>query len=350
MSLCRLLLVAALLAPWSSGSAAAASARGQAPAGAGDVLVWPRPPASPAVRYARSVASPADWGITVSLFGRLLDAISGKPQDRFVRPTGVAERDGVLYVADPGAAALWIVDAKQNRLQKVERVGDVTLVSPVAVALGTEGSVFVADSMLKQVYSIDRDGKLLGVAAAQGLERPAGLAFDPVTDRLYVADSVAHRIAVYGPGGEQIRTIGERGTADGAFNGPAYLARGRHGEVLVTDAYNFRIEAFDRDGRFLWKAGRAGDGSGDFAAPKGIATDSDGHVYVVDALFDVVQVFDASGNLLYAFGDHGVNPGQFWLPGGIFISPQDDIYVADAYNRRIQVFRRVPGHEEGAAK
>ncbi len=337
----RILYLAATLLTLSAASLAAPS--DQAPESQ-------RVPSEAPVRYVRNVASPANWGVTSSFFGRVLDTLTGKQQDRFVRPTGVAERDGVLYVADPGAAALWIVDAPQNRVLKVDRVGDTALVSPVAIALGPEGTVFVADSMLKQVFSLDRTGKLLGVAAAQGLERPAGVAFDAESRSLYVADSVAHRVSVFGPGGVRLRTIGERGTADGAFNGPAYLAVYGNGTLLVTDAYNFRIEAFDRDGRFLWKAGRAGDGSGDFAAPKGLASDREGHVYVVDALFDAIQVFDDRGTLLFAFGGHGAGEGQFWLPSGIFISARDDIYVADSYNRRIQIFHRTSDTENSSAK
>jgi len=310
-------------------------------------LVWPRPPAEPAVRYTRAIASPADWGVERGIFGRIVDALTGKDDERFARPTGVAARDGVLYVADPGAPALWIVDATNKRLVKVTTVGDATLASPVAVALGTGGSVFVADSVLKQVFELDRAGSRIRSISA-GLSRPAGLAFDAENRRLYVADPVAQRIAVYGPDGALVRTIGGPGAGDGEFNGPTHLALDRNGVLLVTDALNFRVQAFDRDGRFLWKMGRHGDGSGDFAAPKGVASDAAGHVYVVDALFDVVQVFDRSGALLVAFGERGTRDGQFWLPGGIFISPEDDIYVADSYNRRIQVFRRATGNNEAA--
>ena len=313
-------------------------------------LVWPPPPAQPAVRYVRNVAAPSDWGINNSFFGRMLDALTGKPDDRFVRPTGVAERDGVLYVADPGVPALWIIDAQQNQVRKVSSVADATLLSPVAVAPGPDGSVFVADSSLKKVFALDRNGNLLRVAAAQGLERPVGLAFDSANRNLYVADSVAHHIAVFGPNGTLVRTFGERGSGDGQFNGPAYLALDRRGTLLVTDALNFRVQAFDREGRFLWKMGRAGDGSGDFAAPKGVAADSEGHVYVVDALFESVQIFDAEGKLLMAFGEHGTREGQFWLPGGIFIGPQNEIYVADAYNRRIQMFRSEQPAGTGVAR
>jgi DNA-binding beta-propeller fold protein YncE len=308
--------------------------------------VWPPPPAQPAIRFVRAITGPADWGITFGFFGRISDAVSGRQEERFVRPTGVAERDGVLYVADPGAPALWIVDRPQNRVMRVDRVGNTPLASPVAVALGPDASVFVADTVLKKVFQLDREGNPLGPAAAESV-RPAGLAFDSKNRALYVADSSAHHVAVFGPGGTPIRTFGDGGSANGEFNGPTFLAWGPDGVLLVTDALNYRIQAFDRDGRFLWKLGRQGDGSGDFAAPKGVATDSAGHLYVVDALFDTVQVFESGGSLLLAFGERGTGDGQFWLPAGIFINAKDEIYVADAYNHRIQEFRSVanPGGE-----
>jgi len=311
---------------------------------------WPPPPAAPAVRWVRAVASPADWGVSSGFFGRIYDAIAGKEEDRFVRPTGVAEREGVLYVADPGVPALWIIDARQNGLVKVNSAGNTPLASPVAVALGPEGSVFVADSVLKEVFQFDQAGKLIAVAASAGLSRPAGLAFDEERRNLYVADSAAHQVTIYGPGGAVVRTFGANGDRDGEFNRPTHLALDRNGTLLVTDALNYRVQAFDRDGRFLWKIGHQGDGSGDFAAPKGVAGDSKGHVYVVDALFDAVQVFDRQGQLLLGFGAHGQRDGEFWLPGGLFITADDEICVADSYNRRIQVFRLVPNRGQEAGK
>jgi len=302
------------------------------------LLAWPRPPAEARIRYVRSVAGPNEWGIVKSILRRMRDALVGRGEEHFIRPTGVAERDGVLYVADPGAAALWILDRVQNELTKVGEVRQEALGSPVSVAVRPDGAVFLADTLLKKVFLLDRAGKLIGIAAEEGLARPAGLAYDAATQRLYVLDSANHRIAVYGPGGALLRTWGQRGIQDGEFNHPTHLALDRTGALLVTDALNFRVQAFDREGRFLWKLGRLGDGSGDFAAPKGLAADSEGHVYVVDALFDAVQIFERNGTLLLAFGERGTRAGQFWLPGGLFITPQNQIYVADAYNQRIQVF------------
>ena len=311
--------------------------------------VWPQAPAQSRIRFVRSISGPGDLGITKSLFRRVVDAIMGRGDEQFVRPTGVAELDGVLYVADPGSPALWILDSMHNRYAKIDEAGGMRLVSPVAVALRPDGAVFVADSALKKVLLLDPDGKLIRVAAEQELERPAALAFDAASERLYIADSARHRIAVYGADGALTGTWGRAGTNEGEFNFPTHLSLDRTGTLLTTDALNFRIQAFDRDGRFLWKFGRHGDGSGDLAAPKGVAADSAGHVYVVDTLFDGVQIFERDGAFLLAFGERGAEAGQFWLPGGLFINAQDRIFVADAYNRRVQLFTVVsgPGTESG---
>jgi DNA-binding beta-propeller fold protein YncE len=316
----------------------------RAPAPPGDLqgapaaaLVWPKPPAEPRIRYERSSSGPDEYGIKRSFLRRMLDTLVGRGEEHFVRPTGVAEHEGVLYVADPGARALWILDTVRDEFIKVNQVREEALGSPVAVAVRPDGAVFVADTLLKKVFLLDREGKLVRIAAEKGLVRPAGLAYDAATQRLYVVDSAAHQISAYGADGALIRTWGRGGHQDGEFNHPTHLALDGTGTLMVTDALNFRIQAFDQEGRFLWKLGRAGDGSGDFSAPKGLAADSEGHIYVVDALFDAVQIFERDGTLLLAFGERGTQAGQFWLPGGIFITPQDKIYVADAYNRRIHV-------------
>lgn len=303
-----------------------------------EARVWPAAPAAPRIRYVRSLSGPQDLGIEKPWYRRMAETLFGKTEEFLIRPTGVTERDGVLYVADPGAQALWLFNIPQQRFTKVTQIDKAALASPVAVAVRGDGAVFVADSWLKKVFLLDRDGKPIRTFIDNGLERPAALAYDAATDRLYVADSAAHRIAAYGPDGAPISAWGKRGGADGEFNYPTHLAFNGTGTLLVTDALNFRIQAFDREGKFLWKMGRQGDGSGNLAAPKGVAADSQGHLYIVDALFDAVQIFERNGSLLLAFGERGTERGQFWIPGGIFIGPHDRIYIADAYNQRVQIF------------
>lgn len=334
----------ALMLAGACGAPNAVSTHGEERSAPAVERVWPAPPARARIRFVRSFERPADLGIRKSLYQRVVDSLAGQRDEyRFERPTGVAEREGIVYVADPDAQAIWIVDAAHGHFTRVESAGELALVSPVAVCLGPEGTVFVADTGLKKVLILDREGHLVREAVPGGVERPAGVAFDPGTRRLYVADSALDRIFVYRADGASLGVWGGPGTGDGEFNHPTHVSVERDGTVLVTDALNFRIQAFDATGKLAWKFGRHGDGSGDLAAPKGVASDVGGHVYVVDALFDTVQIFDRDGALLLAFGDKGSGPGDFSLPGGLFVNDAGRIYVADGYNHRINVFDAAEG-------
>lgn len=305
---------------------------------ADESLVWPRPPDQPRIRYERSIGGPRDLGIGTGALARLKNAIFGSPEPRFRRPTGVAELDGMLYVADPDAHAVWIFDLERRHAVSVARAGSITLRTPVAVAATPGGGVYVADPQLQRVLFIDRDGRHGRVAAERGLVRPVAVAFDARRERLYVADADAGSVVAFDARGTRLFAIGAVGEQAGQFNHPTHLALDPDGQLFVTDALNFRVQMFDPEGRFLRAFGHHGDGSGDFASPKGVAADDAGRVYVVDALFGAVQLFDSLGALLFGFGEQGDRPGQFWLPSGIAINARGEVYVADSYNRRIQVF------------
>ncbi len=310
-------------------------------------VVWPKSPERPRIRFLKAVANPTDLGIQSSFWERLGELLMGKSEAWMIRPTGVAAQGDVLYVADPGAQALWILDGSGGRFKVIRGGGGQQLASPVAVALGRAGRIYVADSFLRKIFLFDQDGKLSRSVESASFLRPAGVAYDEVADRLYVADSAAHRIWILSGQGVLQGEIGGRGTKNGEFNYPTHVALDRAGDLYVTDALGFRLQIFARDGRFLGAFGRHGDASGDFAAPKGLGVDSEGHVYVVDALFDTVQIFDRSGQLLLTFGERGVAPGRFWLPSGLFIDERDWIYVADSYNQRIQIFQYLAGSSDG---
>lgn len=305
-------------------------------------LAWPAPPDQARIRFLRAVAGPADLGIRPSFLERLGELVMGRRETWMIRPTGVAVADGVLYVADPGAQALWILDGSGGRFLEIHEAAGERLISPVAVTLGRRGRIYLADSYLRRVFTFDPHGVSLGALKASSFLRPAGLAYDEAADRLYVADSAGHRIWVLSGDGATRGAIGERGTEPGKFNYPTHVAVDRAGTLYVTDSLGFRVQMFARDGGFLGAFGRHGDASGYLAAPKGLGVDSEGHIYVVDALFDAVQIFDRTGQFLLAFGQRGVAPGRFWLPGGLFIDAEDRIYVADSYNQRLQIFQYLP--------
>lgn len=311
-------------------------------------LAWPSPPQSARVRFVQAVSRAEDLGIRKPAWKRLIDAIAGSERaDHFIRPTGIAAAGALLYVADPGSGSLWVFDLNIRQGRRISKAGKEKLVSPVSVAANPAGGVYLADSYLAKVFYYDAKKRLTRTIAAPGMLRPAGVAYDGARDRLYVADSAAHRVWVFTGNGNSVASFGKRGTAEGEFNYPTHLALDKGGALYVTDALGFRVQAFSAEGSFVKAFGRHGDGSGDFASPKGIALDSAGHLYVADALFDRVQIFDGKDQLLLAFGQRGMGLGEFSLPNGICIDAKDRIYVADSYNHRIQLFDYVAGDVNG---
>jgi DNA-binding beta-propeller fold protein YncE len=304
-------------------------------------LVWPAPPAAARIAYVQSIAQPLDLGITPGFFQRLGNFLVGSEEVRLVRPMAVVTgADAAVYVADPGARAVFRFDTARQRAEVIRRADGLPLPSPVGLVRGPSGTIYVADSALRGIYVIkpkSREAQLLTLKA--DLQQPSGLAYDPLTGKLYVVDTGAHQIKIFGKNGELLASFGHRGAGDGEFNYPTLIWRDGQGKLYVSDALNFRIQMFDAAGKFLGKFGEHGDATGHQSRPKGVATDRDHHVYVVDALFHAIQVFDTAGVFLLNVGGQGHAPGEFWLPTGIYIDNGDNIYVADSHNQRIQVFR-----------
>jgi len=307
-------------------------------------MVWPGPPEPARIAYVKSFSRPEDLGIGKSLLERITELFAGRRDAHLIRPMAVVAEGGVIYVADPGARAVHRFDEGRGRYLQVRLAADKPLPSPIGLARGGGGKVYLTDSALAGVFVIGQDSETATAVPLQTrLIQPTGIAVDPDTGRLYVADTQAHQVYVFNADGTLRTTFGRRGEGDGEFNYPTLLWRDSKGRLYVTDSMNFRVQVFDSQGEFLAKFGKQGDGGGDMIRQKGVATDHDGHIYVVDALFHALQIFDGDGRLLLSVGGLGHGPGEFWLPTGLFIGEGDTVYIADSYNQRVQVLRYVGG-------
>jgi DNA-binding beta-propeller fold protein YncE len=305
-------------------------------------LQWPYHPNQAKVIYDESVSGlvrsqDTGWIVRSIVFG-------SETEDRnaFVLPVAVATAgDGRIAVADMGRRCVHLFLPGPQRYLQLTGSEREKITSPVGVIFDDALRLYVADSAGK-VFAFGPDGTLLftlQMAGADTLQRPTGVAYSPSKKLLYVVDTLANKVQVFGANGEFVFSFGERGDAAGRFNFPTHIFRSAAGELYVTDALNFRVEIFDEEGRFLTSFGHHGDGSGDLAMPKGVAVDGDGIVYVVDGLFDNIQLFNRNGDFLLTLGQRGTDFGEFWLPAGAFISDKGELYVCDTYNRRVQVFR-----------
>ena len=301
-------------------------------------LVWPKPPDPPRIRHIETIAAGhAFKKESGGFFSKLVKFVLGDHQQSrwMVQPVGIAvSNDGILYVADPGAGGVHVMNLPKEQYDFVAETKFGKFESPVGVAVAPNGDVYVADSKRGDVVVLDddRDGKLQFNA---NMQRPTGLAI--TGGRLYVADPGKQKIIMYDLSGTYVGEFGQRGIGDGEFNYPISVSAGS--TVRVVDALNYRVEMFDPSDKYLGKYGRQGSAAGYFASPKALSCDSDGNIYTVDALMDNLQIHNPKGELLLAFGKQGDRNGEFMSPAGIAFDQHDKFYVVDMLNERIQIFQ-----------
>lgn len=173
---------------------------------------------------------------------------------------------------------------------------------------------------------------------------PRGIAVGP-DGSIYVADSLNHRIQKFDASGRFLAQVGGQGTGPGQFQEPWGVAVGPDGSVYVADTWNHRVQKFDPNLRFISAWGSfatAGPDpqaeAGRFYGPRDIAVDGSGRVFVADTGNKRVQVFSPEGQFLLAFGGPGTGPGQLNEPVGLKFDRTGRLWVADTWNRRVQVF------------
>lgn len=180
---------------------------------------------------------------------------------------------------------MWIADADNNVVRKIDAAGNVTTVAGTGVAGFRDGPV---DS-----------------AQFRGL---VGLCLGDNGD-IYVSDFLNHRIRKISNG--MVTTVAGTGVAgynEGAdtiaqFNYPRAIVRNSAGELFVADSWNHRIRKIATDGTVSTYAGGG----------TSIGVQSPG---------DHVDGADTSA--------------RFWTPSGLAIDDSDNLYVADPFNHRIR--------------
>lgn len=320
-------------------------------------LQWPFPPNLPKLVHVRTLTGFTAKASAGSSLRRLVVGKETVDRSAFVLPVAIAVGgDGRIAVADMGRRCVHLYLPETGKAggqtgKYLQLTGDpkAPIVSPVGLAFDDASRLYLTDSA-GRVFGFSAQGELLWSTRAAGetpWQRPTGLAFSPQTQLLYVVDTLAHRVYGIHTDGRLELSFGGRGEGVESFNFPTHLYRSvvsGVGTLFVTDTLNFRISAFDEQGVALGVFGRHGDGSGDLAMPKGLAADRDGVLYVADSVFDNVQLFDRAGRFLLTLGRRGTAPGEFWLPSGVYVSAAGELYIADTYNRRIQVFRIQEGY------
>ena len=321
--------------------------------------IWPSPPEIPRYRFVgiltgeqnvKEIEESRSFGTKVADFFKMLVGIRGENPTPVVlqRPqTGVIDNSGRILVTDISRRSVMVFDMDTGKLNEwSSATPNIPFISPLGIAVGPKGTVYVADSELNYVVQLDETGAPIKQFGEEVFKRPTGVARDPVQGRIYVSETHAHDIKVFNDNGELIDVVGARGTKIGEFNSPTHLSFA-NGNLYVTDTFNTRVQILTDAGDFKQEFGKRGRFVGDLVRPKGVTIDSEGNIYVIESLHDHLLVYNSKGDFLLPIGGTGTDIGQFYLPAGVWVDKNDRIYIADMFNGRIVILQYLGGKQAG---
>jgi sugar lactone lactonase YvrE len=277
-----------------------------------------------------------------------------------------------------------------------------SLSNPATIAVGPDGSLYIAESNSHRIRCVDTAGIITtvagdgwegrsgegrhrgdgGLATKASLDQPRGLAVS-ASGELYIADTFNHRVRKVDREGVITTVAGSGPSGDdrGGYSGdggPATLARLNcpYGIALdsddsfyITDLANHCVRKVDAAGIITTivgsgptadnKGGYGGDGGPAAQArlnkPSGVALGHDGSLYIADILNHRVRKVDSAGiiSTVAGHGATGEGLGQYAgdggpatqaslnCPAGIVLAPDGSLYIADLRNDRV---RKVDRH------
>ena len=328
------------------------------------------------------------------------------------QPSGVAvSPDGSVYIADTRNDRIRRVDpdgtittiaGRGNTPFGEQRQATAASLEASAVAIAPDGSIYLTDGT--RVYRIDLEGAITTVAGTgvkgysgdggpadeAELHEVSGLALGP-DGSLYVADVWCHVVRRVAPDGTITTVAGsgarkpepDPGIADdavalwawyGGDGGPATEARlvgawdvavDSDGNVYIADGEYIAIaEGVDIDSHRIRRVGSdglietvAGAGPSGYSGdgrkarrakldnPSGIAVGDDGSLYIADSGNDRIRRVDSNGVITTVAGngeatfsgdDGPATEAGLDRPQGVAIDAAGNLYVADNWNNRVR--------------
>jgi tripartite motif-containing protein 71 len=268
-------------------------------------------------------------------------------------PEAVAlDTQGNVYVADQlGYVVQKFTAAGQFETEWGSYGGGHGQFGPIGgLATDAAGDVYVVDSSHNRIEKFDPSGHFITAWGHTGSElgqfhffssqnytQPPGGGIAIAGEYVYVADSGNNRIERFNLQGGEPLEWGSKGAGPGQLSYPRGVAANAT-EVLVADDDNSRIERFTPNGEYQTSAGTHGTGPGQFGFPYGVSLDAAGNAYVADDINHRVVKLNPELGYVGTWGGYGSRPGQLAFPRALAADGAGDTYVADTANDRIQVF------------
>jgi len=270
------------------------------------------------------------------------------------RPAGlVVASDGTSFVSDATSRTIWRVDRSGNRTVAFARAGGLSdapgtrqpVRSPAGLALAFDGTLVVADSTGHQVWAVSPEGapRLLAGSVSGYRDGPGGSAlFRHPSDvaigpdgTYYVADAGNHCVRTITSDGVvstlagSIYDYGDGRGPGGRFRQPLALDVDADGTCYVADTGNNAVRRIAPDGQVTTVAGSPPGGDADGVGvevglrwPTGIAVGHGGHLWVADHGNGAVRRIEQTGVSTTTLR----LTGRRW-PGAMALTPDGEVVV-----------------------
>jgi tripartite motif-containing protein 71 len=274
--------------------------------------------------------------IQASIVGRIGKG-AGEGPGQMSSPRGIAvDAQGRIYAADLGNSRISVFNAdgtpafsfgKKGEEPPKSKLGDFN--EPSGVAVGPDGTIYVADAWNGRVETFDPKGKPLTEfgGARYSFYSPRNVAVDS-QGNFYVADTGNSQVKVYNAGGKELKVLGGHGKGGGHFNEVFGIAINSKGEIFVADPGNQRIHKFSAlpAGDFIKDRKVPGWQQGTPFWPH-LACDAMGNIYAVDSHSRKIWVYDSDLNYKGTLG----GPGNdiFGSPLGVAFNSQGELFVSE---------------------
>ena len=272
----------------------------------------------------------------------------------------VIDDDGNLYVADTENNRIVVMTPDGQVIRTIgEQSGGTaqagSLLQPWGVALGPDDLLYVADTWNNRVQVFTRRGEFVRMWSHAGIDQPPDIdnvfygprdiAIGP-DGNVYVSDTGNKRISVYTPEGQFIRDIGSGGTARGQLDEPVGLAFNPvSGELYVAEAWNRRIQVFDAGGTasYTWTVNMWFHNKESYNRPY-VAVNPDGSLVFVTDMDENRRVvaYNLDGVPVLSFRqpeDRDTGRVGMRSPAGMAFDRQGQLYVVDGDLSQIFVFK-----------
>lgn len=192
----------------------------------------------------------------IDFFGKQLSVIPSVRDRQKTGPTVMpitiaTDSKGNLYVSDLSVQRILVFDDNGRFVRAFGKAGsnqdELSYVNGIAVDDQGEGRIYLSNSNNGRVDQYTMDGKFVKtLSVSKSLTNPKGITFDQSTQRVYVADTLAHQITGFDKEGNVFETIGQRGLEAGSFNFPTAVTIDGQGRLYVADRENNRVEVYKR--------------------------------------------------------------------------------------------------------